>query len=516
MRAESPNSTLIRMSTIASKVLAAQAEKEVERLLRKVLPDSPYRGKAFSVGGYVRDELLGIDSDDLDIVVEEAGGAEGLTKWLHERFPGSTTTPYELGKGYPIWQITFKGDTELDGEEYKTSGAVIEFADAMKESYPDPESRQRITEPGTIKEDVARRDFTVNMLLRDLTSGEVVDLTGQSKTDVEKGVLRGHPEVSLNKMFSDDPVRMLRLIRFQTKYGWDIPKEVLKAVRRNAHRIDIISAERITKELDKVMKLGKLAQAVRLMKATGLLEYVLPEINALRGVQQSEKHHAEGDVYKHTLMVLQHAKPTVEDQLAALLHDVGKPATQEFLEDKIRFLGHEDVGAEMAEAVLRRLRYPKKTIDRVVQTVQNHMRAHSMSKSGPKGIRKFIRELGDEIVDSVLDLTEADELGRVPSQPENIELIRNKVREVREAPVQVKPTAVLNGHEIMEALGFGQESKDKLPLVGKSQRFLIELADEYADKGEELMKEEAVEAIQEEFGDEAGKTGRIVASILAY
>lgn len=485
---------------LAWRIQATLAEKEVEKLLRRVLPVSPYRGKAFSVGGYVRDELLGIDSDDLDIVVEEEGGAEGLTQWLHEKFPGSTTEPYELGAGYPIWQITFTADVEFKGVGYATSGAILEFADAMKEAYPDPESRQRVTEPGVLTDDVVRRDFTVNMLLKDLTTGELVDLTGQSKVDIEQGVLRGHPEVPLDKMFSDDPVRMLRLIRFQVKYGWQIPREVLKAVKRNVSRIEIVSAERITKELNKIMQLGKLSRAIKLMKVVGLLQYILPEIQNLHGVKQNPKHHAEGDVFRHTLRVLQNAKPTVEDQLAALLHDVGKPATQEFIEDNIRFLGHEDVGAEMAEAILRRLKYPRKIIDRVVKTIKNHMRAHGVPASGPKGVRRFVRELGGEVLDYVMDLAEADELGRLPSNPENTKILREKVREVREAPVQVKSTPVLNGHEIMEALGFGPRDKTKLPLVGKSQRFLVELADEYAVRAESLTKEQATHAIQEEFG----------------
>jgi tRNA nucleotidyltransferase/poly(A) polymerase len=177
-----------------------------------------------------------------------------------------------MGAAYPIWQITFKDNVEFDGETYRTKGAVIEFADTQTESFPDPESRQRVVEYGDLKQDVERRDFTVNMLMKDLSTGEVRDLTGTSINDIKKGILRGHPGVDFNKILRDDPLRMMRLIRFQAKYGWKVPLSVLKIVKRNAGRIKAVSGERIRDELIKVMKLGKLAQAIKMMKVVGLLK----------------------------------------------------------------------------------------------------------------------------------------------------------------------------------------------------------------------------------------------------
>ena len=138
---------------LASKT-ASSSEKEVERLLKQVLPGTPFANKTMAVGGYTRDEYMGLEAKDLDIVVDMRGGAERLTKYLRQMFPTSITNPHQMGAGYPIWQITFTNDTEYEREVYRTKGAVIEFADAMKESFPDETSRQRLVEPGTLEEDI--------------------------------------------------------------------------------------------------------------------------------------------------------------------------------------------------------------------------------------------------------------------------------------------------------------------------------------------------------------------------
>jgi poly(A) polymerase len=490
--------TYDRRALVTRLITASSAEKEVERLLKSVLKDSPFRGKAHAVGGYVRDEYLGLEAKDLDIVVEIPGGAERLTKYLHNLFPRAITNPHQMGANYPIWQITFTDDMEFQQEVFHTKGAVIEFADTMKEEFPNATSRQRVVVPTNLEGDIERRDFTVNMLLKDLTSGEIVDLTGTSKADIERGVLRGHPRVSLDKIISEDPLRMIRLVRFQCKYNWKIPLDVIKTVRRNASRIEIVSAERIMGELVKVMKLGKLAQAIRLMKVTGLLPYVLPEVQAMIGVQQSKQFHAEGDVFKHTLAVLRNAPPTIEGQLAALLHDVGKPSTRQLVGDAIHFYGHEDVGSEITEAILYRLKFDAATIKKVVAMVKHHMRPPSLFEASDKAIRKFIRDLGDELVEAVLDLSEADERGSLPIQSQ-VPLVREKVRRVREAPVKIQKKPVLDGYEIMRVLGISSGDKHKLPEIGLAGKFLLDLADEYASENRELTKEDAEKELRLNF-----------------
>jgi len=484
---------------VARDVLGSASEKEIERFLKSFLPGTSFAGKVYAVGGYVRDELLGLDPKDLDIVVEMRGGAEKLATNIHREFPSETSTPRRMGAGYPIWQIAFKEDISYKGETYKTAGAVVEFVDTQKEMFPDPTSRQRQVEYGTLEEDSQRRDFTVNMLLKDLTTGEVKDLTGVSVQDLKKGILRGHPDVDFDKILADDPLRMMRLVRFQVKYGWSVPMDVLRAVSRNAKRIEIISGERIRDELIKMADLGKLAQAIRIMKTTGLLQYVFPEIEAMKGVQHeySKGSHQEGDVYKHTLMVLQNARPGVESQLAALLHDVGKPDSQEIVEGLIRFIGHEKVGGEMAEAILRRLKFDADVIRRVRTMVENHMRPHFLTReenAGPKALRRFIRDVGAELVDAVLDLAEADQLGAIPAKnviPDlrtEIDALRVHVQKAEELP--------LDGNDIQKILGVKQGR-----VIGEALKYLKDTKYDWELAGKEMTKEDASRLVLEKFGN---------------
>ena len=485
----------VEIIRVAKELISSPQEKEVERLMRAFLKGTPFANKVFAAGGYVRDEVLGLPAKDLDMVVEMRDGAQKLTKAIYRAFPGQVSRPRQM-RNYPIWVVSFKEDITYEGEDYGTRGAEIEVADTQSESFPDEESRQRLTEYGDLGQDVERRDFTVNMLMKDLTSGEVKDLTGTSVQDIKKGVLRGHPGVDFVKILNDDPLRMMRLVRFQAKYGWDVPMSVMKDVRKTSKRIQIVSAERVRDELIKIMKLGKLGKAVRFMKALGLLRYVMPEIQALSGTQQDKSRgiHQEGDVLRHTLLVLKNAKAGVESQMAALLHDVGKPATQNVMGDLIRFIGHEKVGGEIAEAIMRRLKFDRSTVKKVRRMVENHMRPHDLSRGevGKKALRKFVRNVGEETVDAVLDLAEADALGNLP--PENeIPRLREMIEDARKVPIEVK--APLNGNEIKDILGIGSG-----PEVGEAVQFLMDKMDDYAARGEVMSKDEARKLLLDEFG----------------
>ena len=483
----------MNIEKIAFNMVASFAEKEVERLLKYLLPKTRFKGHAFAVGGYPRDQLMGLEAKDLDIVVDLKNGAKDLTQFIYSQFPNEVTHPMNMGN-YPIWQITFKDNISFNGETYKTAGAVIEFAESMRESFSDPNSRQRQVEFATLKEDVLRRDISANSLLKDLTSGELLDLTGQSINDIQKGIVRGNPGVDFNKILSEDPLRLLRIIRFAVKYGWTVPLSVLKAVKNNASRIQIVSEERVRDELIKIMKLGKLAQAVKFFESTGLLKYIFPEIQALKGVKQNEKFHSEGDALRHTLMVLKNAPSGIESQLSALLHDAGKASTTELIDGTVHSYGHEKVSGEIAEAVMRRLKFDLPTIRKVRTIVENHMRPHALSDAGTSGIRKFIREVGDELVDAVLDLARADELGKIP-QGSNIPGLKEKVDEARKFKPQTKNKAILDGTEIMQTLNIKPSAK-----VKEVTNFLFELEDSYIEKGKIFNKDIAKQAIIDKFG----------------
>lgn len=476
-------------------------ELEVELFLRAFLPKDIFCNIIFAVGGYCRDQKLNIIPKDLDIVVEKPNGAHDFTHHLYDLFSDFITKPHQLGAEYPIWQIIFKNNIIFENIEYKTNGAVVEFADTMKEIFLDEFSRQRKTYFGTLKEDALRRDFSVNSLYKNLTTGEFFDITERSLLDISNGVLRENPNVDLDLVLSNDPLRQLRLVSLHCKYEWRIPKSVLRSVQKNAHRLKVVSAERIMGELEKVMKLGKLHKAVRLMKLTGLLEYIFPEILALESIKQHPKYHSEGckfphnndienygNAFEHTMLVLKNAKAGVIPQMAALLHDIGKKATQEIKADNITFYGHEDVGAEMTEEILYRLKFDAKTIKEIKSLVKLHMRPLSLRSAGEKALRKFLREHG-EYLELVLDLGEADCKGSIPENgviynylPE----LRNRFNEIMTSPFQTTGKPVLNGEEIIALL----EIKPS-PIIGKVIAFLKDKEEELAVQKKALTKEEA-------------------------
>jgi len=514
--------TLYRRSLIAGRLItASNAEQEAEKLLRKILPDSPYSGIVHAVGGYVRDELLSqmypdkaTPSKDLDAVVEMKGGAKKVTHYLHSLLKNSegkpaTHSPHELGAGYPIWSLSFlkgeEGNAKIGDTVFFTSGAELELADTQKEAFPDPESRQRVTTHGTLEEDVKRRDFTVNMLLKDLTTGEIKDVTGVSKKDLKAGVLKGHPDVDLNQIFSDDPLRMIRLVRFKAKYDWSIPQDVKEIVKNNAHRLNIVSSERIREELIKIISYGKLKEAINLMKEVGFdkvdageelnaISFLLDKLKTM-DISHDSKHHIDTEdkkddkVIDHTLNVIDEAQNTIEAQLAALLHDIGKPESRTVSEEgKVKFLKHEEAGLQIAEDILRKFKFQSKTISKVLFLIENHMRPHSLENASDKALRKFIRDMGDNL-DDVLDLAKADSEGKNPSSP-YIDKLRIRINKLQNAVIAPTTKAVINGKEVMDLLNIKPG-----PEIGKINDFVLDMQDE----NPELTKDEAKKAILDKF-----------------
>jgi poly(A) polymerase len=481
------------MASAKNQILTA--EKATENLLREILKDTKFSQKVYSVGGFVRDDILGIESKDLDIVVELPNGAQGLGEFLHSRFPQETSKAYQIGAGYPIWHLAFKKDVVINGIAFKTAGAEIDIADTQKELFPDPNTRQRITQYGTIEDDIRRRDFSCNMILRDLTTGEIIDKVNGVQ-DIRDGILRGHPDVDLDKTFSDDPLRMIRLMRFESKYGWKVPLGVLKKVRKNANRISIVSQERIRDELIKVMEMGKLARSVRFMKVTGLLKHVLPEVQAMDKVLQDKKFHSEGNVFKHSCLVLEHANSNIIAQMSALLHDVGKPGTQIIEGDRIKFHGHELLSTEITETIMKRLKFETADINKVKKVVINHLRAHFSKDWSDKAVRKFMRDAGDEL-DDILHLSQIDGDSSFgpdmkPVKVGLVDALRKRIAEQQQIPI--KKTSVLNGKDVMTLLNLkpGKE-------VGDAISALKDIEDDYAVNKQEITKEKAEEELLRRF-----------------
>ena len=248
--------------------------------------------------------------------------------------------------------------------------------------------------PGTLAEDATRRDFTINTLLQNLHTGEIVDPLGRAYADLEAGILRTPTDPKVT--FEDDPLRMLRAVRFAARFGFTVEPFTWKAVRQSAPRLSIISKERIREEFSKTLFTDRAPLGLNLLKDSGLLAQFAPELAAMVGVTQNEFH--AYPVWEHTLIALGnlHADASLTLRLATLLHDVGKPPTKAVGEDgKVHFYGHAERGAEIARRFLTRLKYPNDIITAVSTLVAQHMRIGDYRPAWTDAaVRRLIRDLG--------------------------------------------------------------------------------------------------------------------------
>ncbi|MHB1190999.1 MAG: CCA tRNA nucleotidyltransferase, partial [Armatimonadota bacterium] len=358
--------------------------------IRAATRGTRYENRLFLVGGVVRDKVMGRPhAEDVDIVLE--GDAPALARFLHE---------VGIAERRPVIYSRF-GTAMLS-----VGGKTIELVGARRESYA-PESRKPEVATGTLKEDVLRRDFTINTLLENLHTGEVLDLTGRGMADIRDGIIRTPTEPATT--FYDDPLRMLRAVRFAVRFNFSIEEGTYRAILADAPRLAIVSRERIRDELAKML-LDDPARGLELLAEMGLLAQFAPELLAMRGVGQGGGH--VWDVWSHTLQSLR-ALPDSADlvlRLAVLFHDVGKPETAE----GGHFPGHEVLGAEIARRVLRRLRFPKSESERVARLIELHMRIGEYRREwSDSAVRRLMRDADGDIADLVA-LAVADRLGANP------------------------------------------------------------------------------------------------------
>ena len=341
-----------------------------EALARQIVVDLRSAGhEAYFVGGCVRDRLLGRISKDYDVTTSAEPTA------VQELFPRSEP----VGASFGV--ILVKGE-----------GAVVEVATYRQEhGYRDGRRPDRVTFMGSAELDVQRRDFTINGLLYDPVEDRILDYVG-GRDDLEAGVIRaiGDPD----QRFAEDKLRMLRAVRFAARFGFGIEPSTLAAIQRQAPEINSIAAERIHDELNRILTEGAARRGFELLDEAGLLGQILPEIKALQGVEQSPEHHPEGDVWTHTLIMLEGlpAGCPVTLALGVLLHDVGKPGTFQRTPDRIRFNGHVELGVEISERTLRRLRYSKAEIEQALALVANHMRFMHLRDMRPAKLKRFLRQ----------------------------------------------------------------------------------------------------------------------------
>ncbi|MBN2309350.1 MAG: CCA tRNA nucleotidyltransferase, partial [Candidatus Hydrogenedentes bacterium] len=292
--------------------------------------------------------------------------------------------------------------------------------------------------------DARRRDFTVNAMFYDPAAGAVLDYVG-GQADLRAGVIRTVGEPA--ERFEEDHLRLLRGVRFAARLGYAIAPETFAAMRASAPSIRRTSPERVRDELLKILTEGGARRAFELLDETGLLEHVLPEVARMKGVEQPEEFHPEGDVFTHTLLMLDEmTDPSPALAMGVLLHDAGKPHTQT-VEDRIRFNNHDQVGAEEARKVCRRLRMPNAATERIVYLVGEHMRLANAPKMRESKLKRFVREDG---FPELLELCRLDCLAS-HRDLQAIQWLEHYVSELR--PEEVKPAPLLNGKDLL-AMGY--------------------------------------------------------------
>jgi poly(A) polymerase len=412
----------------------------------------------YAVGGFVRDLLLDKQVKDIDFTV--LGSAADFVA-LASR---------ELHSSRPVIFERF-GTAMIEYQDFH-----LEFVTARTETY-DEHSRKPDVIPGSLFDDLERRDFTVNTLALCLNGdrfGELIDELGGQR-DLEAKILRTPLEPQ--RTFSDDPLRIMRAIRFAGQLEFSIDPAALQAIVVMAPRLEIISQERITDEFLKMMSVRQPSIGLRLMYVTGVLEIVFPEVCALAGVEQIGPHHHK-DVFEHTLLVVDQVAQLTPDpvmRFAALVHDIAKPKTKRFAgEQGWTFHGHEDLGARMLKTIGTRLRFPEKVSKKVTKLVALHMRPINLTREDvtDSGVRRLIVDAGEDLND-LMTLCQADITSANPKKVKRyltqFEALQERISQVIENDQLRAFQSPVRGEEIMEICNIRPG-----PLVGKIKTALEE------------------------------------------
>lgn len=400
--------------------------------------------ETYAVGGYVRDKILGRPCKDIDFVC--------------------------VGKGIELAELVAqKLDPRISVNVFKNFGTAqfrygdldLEFVGARKESYQ-RDSRKPIVEEGTLQDDQNRRDFTINALavsMNTATFGQIVD-PFNGIADLEAGLIRTPLDPDIT--FSDDPLRMMRAIRFATQLGFTILPETFESIRKNKERIKIISQERISDELNKMILAKVPSVGFDLLEQCGLLELIFPEMQKLKGVEEYEgKGHK--DNFYHTLQVLDNVSKTSKDlwlRWGAILHDIAKPPTKRFVPGEgWTFHGHEVLGSKWVPGIFRRMKLPLGPEMKFVQKmVYLHLRPIALTKEEitDSAIRRLLFEAGDDI-ESLMMLCEADitskNINKVKRYLQKFETVREKLKEVEEKDQVRNFQPPVTGELVMQTFG---------------------------------------------------------------
>ena len=434
------------------------------------LAEAGYR--AYLAGGCVRDLLTDLQPKDYDVATDAHPDA------VLRLFPRA----FGVGAHFGVVLVPML----VDGREIVTEVATFR-SDGVYSDGRRPDEVRYTDDP---KHDVLRRDFTINGMLLDvdryLASGDAasaaLDYVG-GRDDLKAGVVRaiGQPM----RRFTEDKLRMLRAVRFAARFGFTIERETFAAIRVLAPEIKQVSRERTRDELNRMLTEGRAAEAFKMLDATGLLQQVLPEVAAMKGVAQPAEWHPEGDVWVHTLLMLEKLPAGCSVTLAwgALLHDVGKPPTYT-VSDRIRFNGHAEVGTRMAAAICRRLRFSNEDTEQIVALVANHMRFGDVQKMKESTLKRFFRlpKFPEHLELHWLDVT---------ASHNRLELYEFAKARYEAAPAEeVKPPLLVTGADLIAA-GYRP---------GPGFRAMLDAAEDAQLEGAITTKEEGLALVREMFG----------------
>ena len=336
--------------------------------------------QAYFNGGCVRDLLLGREPADYDVATD------ATPQQVMNIFPRTLAVGAQFGV---VLVPCSSAESEVASEG--ASRSTVEVATFRCDvGYSDGRHPDEVRFTNDPREDAQRRDFTINGMLLDPLTDEILDFVG-GRDDLKAGIIRAIGEPS--RRFAEDKLRMLRAVRFAARFDFKIDPATFAAIQQLAPQIRQVSQERIREELTKMLTEGRARRAFLLLDESGLLREVLPEISAMRGVEQPPQFHPEGDVFVHTLLLLEKLRAGSSKTLAwgALLHDVGKPPTFRVAPDRIRFDGHVDVGVKMAAEICRRLRFSNDETDQILALVHNHMRFAQVRQMNESTLKKFLR-----------------------------------------------------------------------------------------------------------------------------
>lgn len=490
----------------------------VEKLVKDTINNhlQEYKDKVFSVGGFVRDKLLGKNPKDIDLVVDDPKdqmkAAEIFSKKFTELF-GITTSnnPHPLKSEYGIWGIVLFHPKDSEGNRrpfiydgVDVTGYIIELTPPRKEGAYDPVKREPMSVDYTSRdEDAKRRDLTINALYQNIATGDIEDYVG-GQDDIKKKILRPpeHPE-GAQKIYEEDPLRIFRLVRFSGKLGdFSIDsktEKILKDFIQSSEGKDLIrnkvSPERIRDEFQQIItnpSADTAAKSIERLKDFGLLSFISPHLEKLIDIYHDKVYHSGESVWQHTLEVLRKTPPTLKARLSALLHDIGKIETMSTKTDaqgreRVQFIDHENKGIALAENILRELKFPMDVINSVKNIIHGHMGFKQQSAQKPstqlRRIRVFIEKLYDDLDDAIAIL-KAD-AGSDATEQSQLEVLENQIKKQRDEDLKsgmlqkkekgMEYSYPLSGEEIMaeyeqikgRALGAVKSKLKQLSMEGR-------------------------------------------------